>query len=128
MCAFFRKHFWGGVMQQAINQLGQILQQVITALVKFFQLVWTWSFGQIVSVFQSDWQALPVWKIVVLVAVVCGIVYVLYKAVIQLWGAAEAILKAFIALLGVLVAILPYIVIAGVIAAAGGWVIQNVNF
>lgn len=115
-------------MQQAINQLGQILQQVITSLVKFFQLVWTWSFGQIVSVFQSDWQALPVWKIVVLVAVVCGIVYVLYKAVIQLWGAAEAILKAFIALLGVLVAILPYIVIAGVIAAAGGWVIQNVNF
>ncbi|MBU1211743.1 MAG: hypothetical protein KJ587_10780 [Alphaproteobacteria bacterium] len=115
-------------MQQAINQLGQVLQQVITALVKFFQLVWTWSFGQIVSVFQSDWQSLPVWKIVVLVAVCAAIVYVLYRVVMQLWGAAEAILKAFIALLGVLVSILPYIVIAGAIAAGGGWVIQNVNF
>jgi len=114
-------------MQQAINQLGLLLQQVITALVKFFQLVWTWSFGQIVSVFQSDLQSLPIWKIVVLVAVCAAIVYVLYKALIQLWGAAEAILKAFIALLGVLVSILPYIVIAGVIAAAGGYVIQNVN-
>ncbi len=115
-------------MQQVINQLGQLLQQIIAMLVKFFQLVWTWSFGQIVSVFQSDWQSLPIWKIVVLVAVCAGIVYVLYKAVILLWGAAEAILKAFIALLGVLVSILPYIVIAGVIAAAGGYVIQNVNF
>ncbi|MBU2583181.1 MAG: hypothetical protein KJ622_15845 [Alphaproteobacteria bacterium] len=114
-------------MQQVLNQIGQLLQQVIAALIKFFQLVWTWSFGQIVAVFESNWQALPIWKIVVLVAVCAGIVYVLYKAVVQLWGAAEAILKAFIALLGVLVSILPYIVIAGVIAAGGGWVIQNVN-
>lgn len=114
-------------MQQVINQLGQLLQQVIAMLVKFFQLVWTWSFGQIVAVFQSDWQSLPIWKIVVLVAVCAAIIYVLYKAVVQLWGAAEAILKAFIALLGVLVSILPYVLIAGVIAAGGGYVIQNVQ-
>lgn len=114
-------------MQQALNQLGQLLQQVITALLSFFQLVWSWSFGQIVAIFQSDWQNLPVWKIVILVIVVLAIVYVLYKAAVQLWGAAEAILKAFVALLGVLVSILPYVVIAGAIAAGGGWVIQNVN-
>lgn len=115
-------------MQQALNQLGQILQQIITALITFFKIVWTWSFGQIVAIFQSDWQSLPIWKIILLVVVCVAIVYVLYKAIIALWGAAEAILKAFIALLGVLVSILPYIVIAGVIAAAGGYVIQNVTF
>lgn len=115
-------------MQQALNQLGQLLQQLITALIKFFQLVWSWSFGQIVAVFQSDVQSLPIWKIAVLVVVCIAIAYVLYKAVVQLWGAAEAILKAFISLLGVLVSILPYIVIAGLIAAGGGWVLNNVNF
>ncbi len=115
-------------MNQIINQIVQFLQQGIAAIFKFFQLIWTWSFGQMVAIFQSDWQSLPIWKIVVLVAVCLGIVYVLYKAAIQLWEAAEKILKAFIGLLGVLVTILPYVLIAGLIAAAGGWVIQNVNF
>lgn len=115
-------------MNQIINQIVQFLQQGIAAIFKFFQLVWTWSFGQIIAVFQSDWQTLPIWKIVVLAVVVIAIIYVLYKAVMQLWKAAEQILTAFIGLLGVLVTILPFIIIAGLIAAGGGWVIQNVNF
>jgi hypothetical protein len=115
-------------MNQVITQIVQFLQQGIEAIFRFFQLIWTWSFGQIVSIFQSDWQSLPVWKIVVLVLVCIGIVYVLYKAAVQLWEAAEKILKAFIGLLSVLVTILPFVLIAGLIAAAGGWVIHNVNF
>jgi hypothetical protein len=115
-------------VNQIINQIVQFLQQGIAAIFKFFQLIWTWSFGQMVAIFQSDWQSLPLWKIIVLALVVIGIVYVLYKAVIQLWEAAEKILKAFIGLLSVLVTILPFILIAGLIAAAGAWVIQNVNF
>lgn len=115
-------------MDQIVNQIVQFLQQGIAAIFKFFQLIWTWSFGQIVTIFQSDWQSLPVWKLAVLALVVIGIVYVLYKAVIQLWKAAEQILKAFIGLLSVLVTILPFVLMAGLIAAAGGWVIQNVNF
>lgn len=115
-------------MREIINQIVQFLQQGIAAIFRFFELIWTWSFGQVVAIFQSDWQSLPLWKIAVLALVVIGIVYVLYKGVIQLWKAAEQILKAFIGLLGVLVSILPFILIAGLIAAAGGWVIQNVNF
>lgn len=115
-------------MNQVINQIVQFLQQGIAAIFRFFQLIWTWSFGQIVSVFESDWQSLPIWKIIVLAAVCIGIAYVLYKAAVQLWEAAEKILKAFIGLLSVLVTILPFVLIAGLIAAAGGWVIHNVNF
>jgi len=115
-------------MNQAISQIVEFLQQGIAAIFKFFQLIWTWSFGQIVSIFQSDWQSLPIWKIAVLAIVVLAIIYVLYKAARELWDAAEKILKAFIGLLGVLVSILPYILIAGLIAAGGGWVIHNVNF
>jgi hypothetical protein len=115
-------------VNQIINQIVQFLQQGIAAIFKFFELIWTWSFGQMLAIFQSDWQSLPLWKIIVLALVVIGIVYVLYKAVIQLWKAAEQILKAFIGLLSVLVSILPFILIAGLIAAAGAWVIQNVTF
>jgi hypothetical protein len=123
-----RRHQEKSVMQQIISSIVQFLQQGIAAIFKFLELVWTWSFGQIIAVFQSDWKALPVWKIVILVAVCAVIVYVLYKAVTVLWEAAVAVFGAFVALLSAFVSVLPYIVAAGLIAFAGGWVIHNVNF
>jgi hypothetical protein len=55
-------------------------------------------------------------------------VYVLYKAVKELWGAVVAVFSAFVALLSAFVSVLPYILAAGLIAFAGGWIIHNVNF
>jgi hypothetical protein len=112
---------------QVINQIVQFLQQGVAAIFKFLQLIWTWSFGQIVSVFESNWQALPIWKIVVLVIVLAAVAYMLYKAALELWEAAEKVFKAFVALLSAFVSVLPYILIAGLVAFAGGWVIHNVN-
>jgi hypothetical protein len=106
----------------------QFLQQGIAAIFKFLELIWTWSFGQMIAVFQSDWKALPVWKIVLLVAVLAALAYVLYKVAIELWEAAVAVFNAFVALLSAFVSVLPYIIAAGLIAFAGGWVIHNVNF
>ena len=111
-------------MRQIIDQI----MQGIAAIFRFVELIWQWSFGQIISTFQSDWQSLPLWKIAILAIVVVAIIYVLYRAAIELWSAAEQILKAFVGLLLALVSILPYVLIAGVIAAAGGYVIQHVNF
>ena len=115
-------------MRQIIDQIINFLQQGIAAIFRFVELIWQWSFGQIISTFQSDWQSLPLWKIAILTIVVVAIIYVLHRAAIELWSAAEQILKAFVGLLLVLVSILPYVLIAGVIAAAGGYVIQHVNF
>lgn len=115
-------------MRQIIEQIINLLQQGISAIFRFVELIWQWSFGQIFAVFGSNWQSLPVWKIAVLAVAVVAIAYVLYKAVIQLWKAAEQILKAFVGLLMVLVSILPYVLVAGIIAAVGGYIIQHVNF
>lgn len=115
-------------MRQIIDQIVNLLQQGIEAIFRFVQLVWQWSFGQMFEIFSSNWQALPVWKIVVLAIVVIAIVYVLYKGFFALWKAAEQIFRAFVELLMVLVSVLPYVLIAGIIAAAGSYVIQHVNF
>lgn len=115
-------------MRQIIDQIVNLLQQGIAAIFKFVNLVWQWSFGQMFAIFQSNWQALPIWKIVVLAIVVIAIIYVLYRGFFQLWRAAEQIFKAFVELLMVLVAILPFVLLAGVIAAVGSYVIQHVNF
>ncbi len=114
-------------MNQIIDQIVAFLKMGIEAIFKFFELIWTWSFGQMLAIFQSDWQSLPIWKIAVLVLAVVAIAYVLYRGIIQLWKAAEQILRAFIGLLTVLVSILPFILIAGLIAFGASWVIQNVT-
>ena len=115
-------------MRQIIDQIVNLLQQGIAAIFKFVDLVWQWSFGQMFEIFQSNWQALPLWKIAILAVVVIAIVYVLYRGFFALWKAAEQIFRAFVELLMVLISILPYVLIAGLIAAAGSYVIQHVNF
>lgn len=115
-------------MNQIINQIVQFLQDGIAAIFKFLQIGWTWSFGQIIGVFQSGWQNLPLWKLLVLALVLGSVAYVLYKAALEIWSAGENVLKAFLSLLGVLISALPYVLAAGLISFAGGWVIRTVNF
>lgn len=115
-------------MQGTINQVAKFLEQGFVAIVKFLQLIWTWSFGQIVSIFQSNWQSLPAWKIIVLVLVIGGIVYLLYRSAQDLWAALQDVFRAFVSLLGAFVAVMPFVLGAGILAFAGGWVIQNINF
>lgn len=114
-------------MQQFFNQLLQFLQQGIAAIFKFVQLVWTWSVDQISTLTRVPWQDWPLWKQVVLVLLIAGIAYALYKVAVELWEAGERILAAFATLLGVLVRTLPSVMIAGVIALAGLWVLNNVD-
>ena len=115
-------------MEGIINAIVSFLQQGIAAIFKFLQLIWNWSFGQIVSIFSSDWQALPIWKIVILILALGAIAYILYKAALVLWEAAVSVFSAFVALLSAFVSVLPQIVIAGLIAFGAGYVIQHVNF
>jgi hypothetical protein len=115
-------------MNQVINAIVQLLQQGIAAIFHIVGIFWAWSFGQIVGVMQSNWQALPLWKQAVLAVVLIALAFVLFKALRQLWDAGEKLLRAFVALLGVLIAVLPYVLVAGAVAFAGGYVIKNVNF
>ncbi len=117
-----------GHVNGIINSIVQFLQQGIAAIFKFLQLIWTWSFGQIVTVFSSDWQALPIWKIVVLIVAMVAIAYILYRAFMALWSGVVALFQAFVDLLGKFVSVLPQIVIAGLIAFAAGYIIQHINF
>jgi hypothetical protein len=113
---------------QFVNQLIQFLQQGIAAIFKFVQMIWTWSLGQVTQVMQSPWQSWPFWKQVLLVLVIAAIIYALFKVAKELWEAGERVLAAFAALLGVFVRTLPQVVIAGLIAMGGVWLINNLDF
>jgi hypothetical protein len=77
---------------------------------------------------QVPWQNWPLWKLIVLVVVVGGVVWALYRAAKDLWEAGERTLAAFAGLLGVLVKTLPNILVAGLIALGGVWILNNADF
>jgi ABC-type arginine transport system permease subunit len=91
------------------------------------QLIWTWSIGQITQVVQSPWQSWPFWKQVLLVLVLAAVVFALFKVAKELWDAGQRVLAAFATLLGVFVRTLPQVVVAGLIAMGGVWLINNID-
>jgi hypothetical protein len=114
-------------MQQAFQQLLQFLQQGISAIFRFVQLLWTWSVDQISHLISVPWQDWPIWKQIILVLVLAGVVWALYKAAKEIFEAGEKILGAFASLLGVLIHTLPSVVLAGIIALGGVWVMNHLD-
>jgi hypothetical protein len=53
------------------------------------------------------------------------VVWAIYKAALELFRAGEQVLAAFATLLGVLVRTLPQVVLAGLIALGGVWILNN---
>ena len=114
-------------MQHAFNQLLQFLQQGIAAIFRFVEMIWTWSVGQISTLLAVPWQQWPLWKQILLVLVLAAVIWVLYKAAIELFAAGERILLAFARLVIVLVRTLPSIVFAGLIALGGVWLMNHLD-
>ncbi len=113
---------------QFLNQLLQFLQQGLAAIFRFVQSIWQWSVNEIAAVPWDRLSYLPFWKVGLLVIVGAVVVYFLYRAGRELLDAGEKALSAFATLLTVFVRTLPPVLLAGVAAAAGAWVIVHVNF
>ena len=114
-------------MKQIFDQILELLQRGIAAIFRFIQLVWTWSADQIGKIVKVPWDSWPLWKQVLLVIVIAAVAYLLFIAARQLWGAGIRVLTAFGSLLFAFIVTLPTILVAGVVALAGLWTINNVN-
>ena len=112
-------------MQQMFIQLLRFLQQGIAAIFRFVQLIWSWSIGQIMKVIGAPWQSWPLWKQILLVLVAAIIVWILYKAIKELWETGERTLGAFTSLLGAFIKTLPRVLVAGLVALGGIWLLNN---
>ena len=114
-------------MKEVFDQLLKFLQQGIAAIFHFVELIWTWSVGQISKLVAVPWPEWPLWKQVLLVLILAGVLWALYRAAWELLEAGAAILAAFAGLLGVLVQTLPHIFLAGVIALGGVWLVNHLD-
>ena len=112
-------------MEQVSDQSRQFLERGIAEVFRFIQLVWTWSSEQIIKVTQAQWESWPLWKQILLLIVAAAVVYFLFIAAMQLWTAAINVLAAVATFIGTVIVTLPTILIAGAIALAGLWLINN---
>lgn len=114
-------------MKQVFDQLLRFLREGISAIFRFVELIWTWSVDQIGKLAIVPWQQWPLWKQFLLVLVLLGVIWALYRAGRELLEAGAAILIAFADLLGVLVRTLPHVMLAGIIALGGVWLINHLD-
>jgi len=114
-------------MEAILDQVFQFLQQGVSTIFHVVERVWSWSVGQITELMAAPWPNWPLWKQFCLVLVCAAVIVVLYKAAVQLWRAAEAILAAFATFIVVLVKTLPSVLLAGVIALGGVWIINHLD-
>jgi hypothetical protein len=114
-------------MKQVFDQLLKFLHQGIAAIFHFTELIWAWSVDQISRLVAVPWQEWPLWKQLLLVLILTGVLWALYRAGRELLEAGAAILAAFAGLLGVLVQTLPHVFLAGVIALGGVWLVNHLD-
>jgi hypothetical protein len=114
-------------MKQVFDQLLRFLHDGISAIFRFVELIWTWSVDQISRLAAVPWEQWPLWKQILLVLILAGVIWALFQVGRELFYAAVAILSAFAELLGVLVRTLPHVILAGVIALGGAWLINHLD-
>ena len=114
-------------MKEILDQFLQLLQQAIAAIFRFVGLVWAWSLDQINKMAQVPLENWPLWKQILLALVAAAVGYALFVAAWRLWVASIRAFAAFASFAAALIVALPPILIAGAIALAGLWVINNVS-
>jgi len=114
-------------MHQILNQILHFLQQGIAAIFRFIELIWTWSVDQVTRLAAVPWHDWPILKVILLIVVVVAVVRALYRVFWELWIGAERVLSAFAGLLVVFVHTLPRVLLAGVIALAGVWLMNHLD-
>jgi hypothetical protein len=114
-------------MQQGPNEVGEIAQRLAGAIWQVLLIVWNWSFGQVLTMFQLPFNTLPLWKQVLFVLVIVSLGYLFHKVSKDLLKAVQSVVGAVVGLVSALISLLPQIVWAGLIAFGGAWAITNLN-
>jgi hypothetical protein len=117
-----------GLDMQFVNQLLQLLQQGLVTIFHFIGMVWQWTITQIGAVPWDRLDQLSILKLLLLVLAGAAIGYLLYRVGKELLEAGEKVLSAFVTLLTVFVRTLPFILLAGVVAAGGAWIVTHGKF
>jgi len=111
-----------------LNDLLGFVGAAVDGVLRFIRMLLFWSFDQVAAIPWGALSYLPVWKVMLLSSIMALFMLFLYRMAWAFMEAGEKAMTALILLMTVFIRSMPIIVLAGVAAAAGAWVINNVNF
>jgi hypothetical protein len=107
--------------------LQRLLEQALGSLARYLRDIWDWSVTQVAAVPWERVGDLPGSKVLLLIACAGIVIYYLFCAAREILAAGEKAFAAFVTLLTVFVKTVPPILIAGLAAAAGAWVVNHLQ-
>jgi hypothetical protein len=113
-------------MNQSIHQLMQLVLQGITWVLRTIELLWNWSWSQIMGMFNMSWSNLAAWKMllgVIAIAVLAGLLVMMARRGMEAFGKIAA---AFWTMVLTMIAIVSFVVVAGVMSRGFQWVVATV--
>lgn len=113
---------------QFLDQLLGFLRHGIDEIFKFTKMIWAWAIMQFNGVLDRGLDSIELWKKLFLVVVAGVMIYLLYSSIRALLEAGQKALSAIATLLGVVIQTLLPVLLAGIVAAGGAYVVNNVNF
>jgi hypothetical protein len=113
-------------MNQSIHELMQLVLQGITWVLRTIEVLWNWSWAEIMAMFNMQWASLPAWKMVIgmiAVAILAGILFIMVRRGLEAFGKIAA---AFWTMVLTMVAIVSFVVVAGITSRGFQWVVATV--
>lgn len=114
-------------MQNIWNEGMRLASQALQFLWHLIELVFHWTFGQVVDMLQLPFMTMIWWKQVLFVLSILAIAYIIYRVAARLWEALGKVGRAIVDLFVVAFVNAPSVLIAGVIAIAFAWVVNNIG-
>lgn|SRR5262245_53980059 len=111
-------------IRDAFHQVGQIAQQLASVIWRVLTFIWDWSFGAVAGMFSRGFPS-ELWKQIIYVVVIVALAYFIYKLARDLLKAVQSILSAIVGLISALIGMLPQVVLVGLIAFGGAWIVQQ---
>ncbi len=114
-------------MQRVPSEVGEVFRRVAEVIWHVVEFLWSWSFGQIVAMFRLPLNTLPLWKQLLFAAVLVSLGYLFHRISKDLLKAVQSVVGAMVGFATALIAMVPQIVWAGLIAFGGAWVMSNMD-
>jgi hypothetical protein len=113
-------------MNQSIHQLMQLVLQGIAWVLRTIEVLWNWSWAQIMTMFSMSWGDLPAWKMVlgaIAVAVLAAILFIMARRGMEAFGKIAA---AFWTMVLTMLAIVSFVVVAGLTSRGFQWIVATI--
>jgi hypothetical protein len=113
-------------MNESVHQLLRLVLQGFTWFVKTIELLWDWSWTQILSAFKISWENLPGWKLavgVIAILVLAALLLAMFRRMLAAFGEIAA---AFWTMAMTVFGVLLFVVMAGLFSRGFQWVVASV--